>query len=78
MTIKKTPTTPTRKSRFPTLLKGSLRAITGAVGKRVPANVTFSTPVATMGIRGTVIGLIYVPPEGLPELPDVAPVLMPW
>jgi len=70
---KENPNNPNTEKQASTLLKGSLRAITGAVGKRVPANVTFSTPVATMGIRGTVIGLIYVPPEGLPELPDVAP-----
>ena len=36
-----------------TLLKGSLRAVTGLVGKANPRNVSFSTATATVGIRGT-------------------------
>ncbi|MGM0521611.1 MAG: FecR family protein, partial [Pseudomonadota bacterium] len=35
------------------LLRGGLRAITGAIGRNAPENVSHSTPVATMGIRGT-------------------------
>ena len=35
------------------LLKGTLRAITGLIGKANPRNVSFTTPTATIGIRGT-------------------------
>lgn len=35
------------------LFKGSLRAVTGLVGKTRPNNVKFSTATATVGIRGT-------------------------
>ena len=35
------------------LLKGGLRVATGLIGKRNPAAVSFSTPTATIGIRGT-------------------------
>ena len=35
------------------LLKGGLRAITGAFGKHNPASYRVQTPVATLGIRGT-------------------------
>jgi len=35
------------------LFKGSLRAVTGLVGKARPGNVKFSTSTATVGIRGT-------------------------
>lgn len=39
---------------FFTLLKGGFRTITGAVGKRHPEAYKVSTPVATIGVRGTV------------------------
>jgi len=55
------------------LLRGGLRAITGAIGHERPSAVKLSTPVATIGIRGTVYDTIYIPPEGLPGLPDVPP-----
>jgi len=35
------------------LIKGGLRMLTGIVGKRTPNNVRITTPVATIGIRGT-------------------------
>lgn len=38
---------------FFTLLKGGFRTITGAVGKRHPDAYRVSTPVATIGVRGT-------------------------
>ncbi len=36
-----------------TLLQGSLRALTGLIGKANNRNVGFTTPTATIGIRGT-------------------------
>jgi hypothetical protein len=36
-----------------TLLRGSLRALTGLIGKSNTRNVGFTTPTATIGIRGT-------------------------
>src|SRR5690554_4107552 len=44
------------------LLRGSLRAMTGAIGRAKPEQVEFETPVATMGIRGTVLSIAHVPP----------------
>ncbi|HEY1058418.1 MAG TPA: FecR family protein [Limnobacter sp.] len=35
------------------LLKGAVRAVTGAIGKAEPKNVKFFTETATVGIRGT-------------------------
>ncbi len=35
------------------LLRGSLRALTGLIGKSNTRNVSFATPTATIGIRGT-------------------------
>jgi hypothetical protein len=35
------------------LLKGGMRTITGAIGKKKPDNYRVNTPVATIGIRGT-------------------------
>ncbi|MDR5906175.1 hypothetical protein [Franzmannia qiaohouensis] len=53
------------------LVRGGLRAITGAIGRDAPDNVTNSTPVATMGIRGTSFQMLHVPEQGIPSLPDV-------
>lgn len=39
------------------LLKGSLRAVTGLLGKRSREKVAFTTPTATIGIRGTNFGV---------------------
>lgn len=35
------------------LFKGTARALTGLIGKAKPQNVSFKTPTATIGIRGT-------------------------
>lgn len=64
---------PQNSSQATKLLRGGLRAITGAIGKENPSGVKLSTPVATIGIRGTVYETIYVPPGGLPGMPDVPP-----
>lgn len=37
------------------VLKGGMRSLTGLVGKRNPDKVRYKTPVATIGIRGTII-----------------------
>ena len=37
------------------LVKGSVRALTGLIGKRDPENVRFKSPVGTIGIRGTAL-----------------------
>ena len=39
------------------LLKGGLRAVTGLLGRRNPANMRVATPSATIGIRGTQFGV---------------------
>ena len=39
------------------LLKGAVRTVTGLIGKAKPENVSFSTPTATVGIRGTAFDL---------------------
>ncbi|MGI9423778.1 MAG: FecR family protein [Hyphomicrobiaceae bacterium] len=36
------------------IVRGVFRFVTGQIGKLVPRNVAFKTPVATIGIRGTV------------------------
>ncbi len=41
------------------LLKGGLRAITGLLGRRNPANFRLATPTATVGIRGTNFGALF-------------------
>ena len=55
------------------LFKGFMRSITGAIGAQRPAGVTFASPVATIGIRGTVFQLLHVPEDGLADFPDVDP-----
>ena len=35
------------------LVKGGLRAVTGAIAKREPESYKVKTPVATLGVRGT-------------------------
>ena len=39
------------------LLRGSLRALTGLIGKANARNISFTTPTATIGIRGTGLDL---------------------
>ena len=46
------------------LLKGGMRAVTGLLGKRNPANMRVATPSATIGIRGTTFHAEIVPPGG--------------
>jgi hypothetical protein len=46
------------------LLKGGMRAVTGLLGKRNPANMRVATPSATIGIRGTTFNALLVEPEG--------------
>lgn len=46
------------------LLKGGMRAVTGLLGKRNPANMRVATPSATIGIRGTTFNALLVDPDG--------------
>lgn len=55
-------------SQETSLIRGGLRSITGAIGHRNPASVSYKTPVATIGIRGTIIRLVHYD-EGSPDLP---------
>lgn len=41
------------------MLKGGLRAVTGALGKRNRDAVSINTPTATIGIRGTHFGALF-------------------
>jgi len=41
------------------LLKGSMRALSGSVGKRNPDRVKYKTRVSTIGIRGTVVRIEF-------------------
>ncbi len=44
---------PTEGRFLMSLLRGSVRALTGLIGKANTRNVSFNTPTATIGIRGT-------------------------
>lgn len=55
---------PEGDSAFFNLVKGGLRSITGALGKRNREKVGINTPTATIGIRGTTFIVEYV--EGEP------------
>lgn len=44
------------------LIRGSLRAVSGAIGQATPERVTYNTPVATMGIRGTSLQVVHLVP----------------
>ena len=46
-------TEPAQDSSLFRLIKGSLRTLTGLIGKRAPERMKLATPVATIGIRGT-------------------------
>lgn len=48
---------PAEGSFLVSLLRGSMRAVTGLVGKANDRNVKFTTPTATIGIRGTGLDL---------------------
>jgi len=45
------------------LVRGSLRALTGLIGKSNTRNVSFNTPTATIGIRGTGLDMDCASPE---------------
>ena len=47
------------------LLKGGLRVSTGLIGERNRDNVELQTPVATIGIRGTIYDVYYEEDKGL-------------
>ena len=51
-------TNPAKDSALFSLIKGGLRTITGAIGKRKPDSYEMRTTVATIGIRGTHYGLL--------------------
>ena len=51
-------TKPATDSALFNLIKGGLRTITGAIGKRKPDTYQMRTTVATIGIRGTNYGLL--------------------
>jgi hypothetical protein len=53
------------------LMVGWMRSITGTIGARQPASVLHNTPVATIGIRGTVYQTIHIPENGLPGFPGL-------
>lgn len=57
---------PQNDSSLFSLIKGGLRAVTGALGKRSREKVGVNTPAATIGIRGTTYIAEYVaePEEG--------------
>lgn len=57
---------------FFSLIKGSIRAITGLIGQKNKSSYRISTPAATIGIRGTDHEIVVVTP-GIP-LAAVAPV----
>jgi hypothetical protein len=45
------------------LISGSMRQLTGAIGKSSPADYKLSTPNATIGIRGTEFDASYLSPQ---------------
>jgi hypothetical protein len=49
-----------------TLLRGTMRMVTGIIGKRRPTNVRVNTLTATIGIRGTDFEVAVIP-EDTPE-----------
>lgn len=54
---------PEKDNAFFSLIKGGLRSITGALGKRNRERVGINTPTATIGIRGTTFIVQYIAPE---------------
>jgi len=50
---------PDRDNVFVGLLKGGLRAVTGIIGKRNKEKISYQTPTATIGIRGTHWGMLF-------------------
>lgn len=56
---------PDKDSASFTLVKGSLRSMTGMLGKRNRERFQLKTPSATIGIRGTTFIVQWVPPGGI-------------
>jgi hypothetical protein len=56
-----------------TLFSGWMRAVSGAIGEARPESVSYNTPTATIGIRGTSFQMIHVPPSGLAGYEDAEP-----
>lgn len=54
---------------FITLLKGGFRALTGVIGKVNRDNYRITTPLATIGIRGTDHEPFHIPPPEAGETP---------
>lgn len=52
------------------LFKGGMRSLTGLVGKRNPDQVRYKTPVATIGIRGTILEISQTRDGGFKALFD--------
>lgn len=50
---------PAQDNMVLSMLKGGLRAVTGLLGKRNKDKVSFTTPTATIGIRGTHFGILF-------------------
>jgi hypothetical protein len=56
------------------IFKGGMRAVTGLIGKRNKEAVSYTTPTATIGIRGTTFVAQYVPPPSAsPSTPPSGP-----
>ena len=49
------------------LLSGSMRTVTGLIGKKTPDNYRLSTPNATIGVRGTEFDAVYVSATAAPS-----------
>ncbi len=69
------PSIPATDSALITLIQGGLRSLTGLLGKRNPQQVTLKTSTATIGIRGTEVGLLQCnddcaeqTPPGMPQI----------
>lgn len=67
-------TAPAGSRAFFKLLRGGFRAVSGLIGKGSPGDYRVSTPVATIGIRGTDYIVVLVDPAlaGDPVLADAA------
>lgn len=67
------PSTPSTDNALITLVRGGLRSITGLLGKRNPQQVSFKTATATIGIRGTIVGIQQCDNNCADLLPSDAP-----
>jgi hypothetical protein len=52
------------------IFKGGMRSLTGLVGKRNPGQVRYKTPVATIGIRGTILEISQTKSGGFQTIFD--------